>query len=150
MAAGALMLVVPILLRGTPLATYLAAPMWLGFILLLDPLNARAGGESMLGDWQDGRRATGDQPARGRAGLRAPVGILELLVRRKWVYNVPILPNVKIFEMPILGFAGFPAFALECFVMYVAVRRWLWRAAPARYRYNPRLCLRDGGAFLNS
>jgi hypothetical protein len=36
---------------------------------------------------------------------------------------------VKIFEMPILGFAGFPAFALECFVMYVAVRRYLWRGA---------------------
>ena len=31
----------------------------------------------------------------------------------KWRYNVPILPEVKIFEMPILGFAGFPPFAVS-------------------------------------
>ena len=37
----------------------------------------------------------------------------------KWIYNVPILPDVKIFEMPILGFGGFPPFAVECFAMYV-------------------------------
>jgi len=42
---------------------------------------------------------------------------------------VPILPEVKVFEMPILGFAGFPPFAVECFVMYVFVRRRLWRGA---------------------
>jgi hypothetical protein len=129
-AAGALMLVGPVLLRGTPLATYLAAPVWLGFILLLDPLNARAGGESLLGDWRDGRL--------GRTINLLAAGLVCGLVWEfwnywsgaRWIYNVPILPNVKIFEMPILGFAGFPAFALECFVMYVAVRRWLWRPAP--------------------
>jgi hypothetical protein len=28
----------------------------------------------------------------------------------------------KIFEMPVPGYVGFPAFALECFTMYVFVR----------------------------
>jgi hypothetical protein len=42
---------------------------------------------------------------------------------------VPILPNLKIFEMPVLGYGGFPAFALECFTMYVLVRRIFWRGA---------------------
>ena len=50
----------------------------------------------------------------------------------KWIYAVPILPEVRIFEMPILGFGGFPPFAVECFVMYVAVRRWLWAPVPRR------------------
>ena len=36
-AAGAVMVVVPIVVHST----YLAAPVWLGFILLLDPLNAQ-------------------------------------------------------------------------------------------------------------
>jgi len=128
-AAGAVMLILPILLRATPIATYLAAPVWLGFFLLLDPLNARAGGESLLGDWRDGRM--------GRAINLLAAGLVCGLLWEfwnywagaKWAYNVPILPDVKIFEMPILGFAGFPAFALECFVMYVAVRRYLWRGA---------------------
>ncbi len=36
----------------------------------------------------------------------------------KWHYHVPYLPGVKLFEMPVLGFLGFPPFALECFLMY--------------------------------
>ena len=33
---------------------WLAAPVWLGFILLLDPINARAGDESIRGDCAEG------------------------------------------------------------------------------------------------
>ena len=47
----------------------------------------------------------------------------------KWVYTVPVPPDVKLFEMPLAGYLGFPAFAVECFVMYVFVRRWLWRGS---------------------
>jgi len=36
---------------------------------------------------------------------------------------------VKLFEMPILGFAGFPPFAIECFTMYIAARHLLWTGA---------------------
>jgi len=53
-AAGALLLVSPFLVTST-VAPYMAAPVWLGFIFLLDPLNARLGGESLLIDlrWAD-------------------------------------------------------------------------------------------------
>jgi len=40
----------------------------------------------------------------------------------------PILQGWKVFEMPLPGYLGFPAFALECFVMYEflrTLRRWL-------------------------
>ncbi len=36
----------------------------------------------------------------------------------KWQYHVPYLPDVKLFEMPVLGYLGFPPFALECYLMY--------------------------------
>ncbi len=36
----------------------------------------------------------------------------------KWHYHVPYLPNVKLFEMPVLGYLGFPAFAVECYLLY--------------------------------
>jgi hypothetical protein len=127
-AVGAAMLVVPIVVHSN----YLAAPIWLGFVLLLDPLNARAGEESILGDCRHGRVAR-------LVNLLAAGLICGLLwefwnywAGTKWVYNVPFLSNVKLFEMPVLGFGGFPPFAVECFVMYVTVRRWLWRAAPRR------------------
>jgi hypothetical protein len=103
--------------------------VWLGFIFLLDPLNARAGSESLLGDLR--RRRTDRLVNLMLAGLVCG-GIWEFWnywSGAKWIYNVPILPDVKIFEMPILGFGGFPPFALECFVMYVAVRRRVWRGA---------------------
>lgn len=129
-AAGALMLAVPWMLRSSWIANYLAAPVWLGFILLLDPLNARAGGESIFADLRRHRYARLINLL--TAGLIC--GFLwefwNYWGGTKWIYNVPILPELKIFEMPVLGFGGFPPFAVECFVMYVAVRRWLWRAAP--------------------
>jgi len=49
-AAGAVMAGVPVFVHSA----YLAAPVWLGFILMIDPLNARAGDESILGDWYEG------------------------------------------------------------------------------------------------
>ena len=118
------MVLVPVFVHST----YLAAPLWLGFILLLDPLNARAGEESILGDRRDGQ--SGRLVNLVAAGLIC--GLLWELWNywggAKWIYNVPILPDVKIFEMPILGFGGFPPFAVECFAMYVTVRRLFWRA----------------------
>ena len=32
------------------------------------------------------------------------------------------MENLKLFEMPLPGYLGFPAFAVECFTMYVFVR----------------------------
>ena len=125
-AAGAAMLALPIV-HPSP---YLAAPVWLGFIFLVDPLNARSGAESILGDWRHGR-------TRRLANLLMAGLVCGLLwefwnywAHTKWVYTVPILPDVRVFEMPVVGFGGFPPFAVECFVMYVAVRRWLWAPAP--------------------
>jgi hypothetical protein len=124
-AAGLLMLLVPIVYPSP----YLAAPVWLGFFFVFDPLNARAADESIIGDWHEGQR--------GRLVNLLAAGLICGVVWEfwnywagaKWIYNVPILPHIRIFEMPIVGYGGFPAFALECFAMYVAVRRWLWRGA---------------------
>jgi hypothetical protein len=35
----------------------------------------------------------------------------------KWLYTVPLFEELKWFEMPPLGFLGFPAFAVECYVL---------------------------------
>jgi len=38
--------------------------------------------------------------------------------RAKWIYTVPFLEHLKIFEMPPLGFVGFAFFALEAWSLY--------------------------------
>jgi hypothetical protein len=119
---------------------YLAAPVFLGFIFLLDPINARAGDASLLVDMRRG------PPSRGALRRTGSYDrLINLLVagficgglwefwnfwaRAKWIYTVPIVGDIKIFEMPVLGYFGFPPFALECFTMYVFVRRLLWRGS---------------------
>jgi hypothetical protein len=123
--AGAIMVAAPIV-HPSP---WLAAPVWLGFIFLLDPINAHNGAESLRGDLAAGH----------------PGRLINLLVsgfacgilwefwnywsRTKWVYHFPVPPNIKLFEMPLAGYFGFPAFAVEVFVMYVFVRHALWRGS---------------------
>ena len=114
-ATGALMLASPFFVSPA-VARYLAAPVWLGFILLLDPINARLGAETLTRErvinlsW---------------SGLLCGVlwELWNYWSRAKWHYTVPIMEHLKIFEMPVPGYFGFPAFALECFTMYVFVRR---------------------------
>lgn len=43
------------------------------------------------------------------------------LARGRWIYTVPGLEELKLFEMPPLGFLGFPVFALEAWSMYAAL-----------------------------
>jgi len=120
-ATGTLMLTVPFVVPPS-VARYLAAPVWLGFIFLLDPINARLGAETLTRDRIINLSASG-----------VLCGVLwefwNFWSRSKWHYSVPIMEHLKIFEMPVPGYFGFPAFALECFTMYVFVRAVVLRAA---------------------
>jgi hypothetical protein len=49
----------------------------------------------------------------------------------KWTYTVPFFGNIKLFEMPVLGFLGFPPFAVECWAMYVFIRSFLIPRPPS-------------------
>jgi hypothetical protein len=40
------------------------------------------------------------------------------IARSRWIYTVPGLESLKLFEMPLLGFLGFPVFALECWSVF--------------------------------
>jgi hypothetical protein len=127
---------------------YLAAPVWLGFIFLLEPINQKLGGDSLFreagrGEW---RRAVN----LALSGLLC--GILwefwNYWAGAKWHYTVPIMEKVKIFEMPVPGYLGFPAFALECFTMYVFVRAVVVRVVPPSARTFARSIALDPAIVL--
>ena len=126
MALGTLLLALPLLLPGS-VARYLFGMVWLGFIFVAEPLNHRLGHASLLSDWEAGR--SNRLLALLAAGLIC--GILwefwNFWAHGRWIYSVPIVSEVRIFEMPILGFAGFPPFALECFALYQLARATLNR-----------------------
>jgi hypothetical protein len=114
--------VVAVLLPLVVVSRWLVPLVWLGWVLVLEPLNARAGRPSWLRDLADG-------DASRLAALLASGAVCGVLWEfwnywaiTRWTYTVPYLGDVKIFEMPVLGYLGFPPFALECYAMYHFVR----------------------------
>jgi hypothetical protein len=104
---------------------WFAPVVWLSFILLLDPVNALRGQPSISADL-----ARGDwRRLWSLLGSGLVCGVLwefwNYWAIAKWTYTVPFFGNVKIFEMPVLGFLGFPPFAVECWVMYIFLRSLL-------------------------
>jgi hypothetical protein len=92
--------------------------IWVGFIFLLEPFNYRFGGRSLLKDLEEGN------PRRIYLLLIAGLicGFLwefwNFWALSKWVYIVPFFEKWKGFEMPFLGFLGFPPFAVQAYVIY--------------------------------
>jgi len=104
---------------------WFAPVIWLSFVLLLDPVNAMRGYPSITGDLGRGDwRRLWSLLASGLV-----CGFLweffNYWALSKWTYSVPYFGNIKIFEMPVLGFLGFPPFAVECWAIYIFVRSLL-------------------------
>jgi hypothetical protein len=119
--AGAVAVVLPLLV----ISSWFAPLVWLSFIFLLDPINRLRGQPSIAGDLSAGNWQR-------LLSLLASGGVCGLLWEfwnywaiSKWTYTVPYLGHLKLFEMPLLGFLGFPPFAVECWVMYVFLRSLL-------------------------
>ena len=123
---GAVAAVLPLVV----VSAWLVPLVWAAFTLLLEPLNARAGRPSWLADLGRG------DASRLAALLAAGVvcGALwefwNYWAATKWTYSVPYLGHVKVLEMPVLGYLGFPPFALECFAMYHWLRGRLGAVPP--------------------
>ena len=101
---------------------------WLAFILLLAPVEYRRLPDSLLH-----QLARGDYAPLTRQLLAGFIagGLWEFFnywAQVKWIYTVPFFEELKLFEMPLAGFLGFPPFAVECALVY---RLLVWyRLAP--------------------
>jgi hypothetical protein len=99
--------------------------VWGSLTYLLDPWNYRRGARSLLGDVE-----AGDWGTLGRlllAGLCCGLvwESFNFLAPQKWIYTVRGLDRLKLFEMPLLGFLGFPALALDAFSFFAFASYWL-------------------------
>ena len=92
--------------------------VWIGFALILEPLLYRSGNDSLLHDIEHGNLTRLLNLL--TAGLVC--GFLwefwNFWAQAKWIYTVPFFEELKLFEMPLLGFLGFPPFAVSAYAMY--------------------------------
>jgi hypothetical protein len=101
---------------------YFFAAVWIGPIFLLDPLLEHFGIENLsLTLFSKNRRRVWSLLL---GGLLCGVmwEFWNFWAGSKWIYSVPFVGQWKIFEMPALGFLGFPPFALECWIFYHLLR----------------------------
>jgi hypothetical protein len=113
LSIGSLFLILPLVLPR-----YTFPLIWGSLIFLLEPINHRFGGRSLLADWEKGSLR--------KFYVLLVSGLIcgglwefwNFWARTKWVYTVPFFDELKLFEMPLLGFLGFPPFAVECYVIY--------------------------------
>jgi hypothetical protein len=92
--------------------------VWLSFFLILDPINYIHKQPSIIGFFKKGK-------------LKIPLSLLLAGIIlgflwefwnywsvHKWIYNIPYVDFLKIFEMPLLGYLGYFPFAWELYAMY--------------------------------
>jgi len=108
---------------------YFFAGVWLGVLLIVAPINYRRHVDGILRQLESG--SYGPTARLLLSGLLAG-GLWEFFnfwARAKWIYTVPFFDELKLFEMPLFGFLGFPPFALECACLYRLLVSW--RLAPS-------------------
>jgi hypothetical protein len=117
-ALGAAAVILPLAVASA----WLVPLVWTGWVLLLEPLNYRGGRPSWLADLTRGDAST-------PVSLLASGLVCGVLwefwnhwAATRWTYTLPYPSAGRLFEMPLIGYLGFPPFALECYAIYHWVR----------------------------
>jgi len=130
-AIGVAMVIVPLALPEST-ASYLFGAVWIGFILLLEPLLELLKIGGVLHRWRQGEWCT---PAALLIGGFACGLLWEAWNYQAvqhdgayWIYTIP--EALRVFgihygKMPLLGLAGFPPFALELHAFYLILKALL-------------------------
>ncbi|MBN2185492.1 MAG: hypothetical protein JW746_09205 [Candidatus Krumholzibacteriota bacterium] len=92
--------------------------LWVSLFLIIDPVNG----------WR-GRRSLIDDIGKGKWRVVVSLGLGSLICGffwemwnfysyPKWVYHVPLVDLLRVFEMPLPGYGGYLPFALELMAIY--------------------------------
>lgn len=112
---------------------YLFFSLWLAPLLLITSLQAILGKETIFsglkhGDWQ-------------RLYLMAVSALIcgffwemwNFFSLAQWHYTIPFVEKFRVFEMPVLGYAGYIPFGLECAVISDMVAKFILKCCKGEY-----------------
>ncbi len=100
--------------------------VWIAPILILEPLSFALGGPSLLREIQHGRYALPLSLMLATAFNGFWWEFWNYYSLPKWVYDIPYVGFWKIFEMPLLGYLGYPFFGLIVFSYTAIILRNFW------------------------
>lgn len=128
---GLAMVTIPLVVPVN-IARYLFALVWIGFILLMDPINESIGAPSLRSMLEAGKwsKITALLLGGFLCGLLWEAWNFQAFVNDggHWIYTVPEalrILGLHYGQMPALGMLGFPPFALELYVMYHFFRQMI-------------------------
>jgi hypothetical protein len=84
----------------------------------VDVINYRAGHTSFIRDLEEGKAGGIIATILGGMACGFLWEIWNYWAISKWVYTVPWFEDVKLFEMPLLGYLGFGLFAVETIAFF--------------------------------
>ncbi len=121
--------------------TYFFPLVWGAVTLLVDPwVYRRDPARSLLGAVERRHWAPILQLLAGGLVIGFLWELYNVQARGKWIYTVPGLEEVKLFEMPVPGFLGFPVLALDTWAVWNALE--LAGLVPGRWAGGARLSAR--------
>jgi hypothetical protein len=92
--------------------------VWLSVYFILDPLNVRLGNRSLLQDLSSGDWRSLFSLFSGCLICGFFWEMWNFYSFPKWIYQVPFVDFLHIFEMPVLGYLGYLPFSMELFALY--------------------------------
>lgn len=112
--------------------------VWVSLFFVTDPINGKLGLPSITRQTAAGRWDT--VRVLILAGLTCGFfwEMWNFWSQPKWVYHVPGVDFLKLFEMPILGYLGYIPFALEVYALYHLIGRLIGAAGATYIRFDDR------------
>jgi hypothetical protein len=114
--------------------------VWGATTLLAEPaLYRREPRWSLIADLERGDAGRIVRLLLGGAAIGLLWELYNSFARSRWIYTVPGLEGLKLFEMPLLGFIGFPVFALECWSVFHLLACFGISTPERRFRQSVRI-----------
>jgi hypothetical protein len=92
--------------------------LWGSLYLIIEPVNVRLGNRSLFRYLRDGDWRPVIALACGALVCGFFWEMWNYFSYPKWTYEVPFVGFLRIFEMPVLGYLGYPPFALQLYAIY--------------------------------
>jgi hypothetical protein len=111
---------------------YAFALVWLALFFIIEPINQRIGQPSLWSSVRENRWGAVYNVWLGTTFTGFFWEMWNVLAMPKWIYDVPFVHVLQVFEMPLLGYFGYMPFGMEV-VAFTALFLWIIGQRPQTY-----------------